>query len=463
MKQRLSAATLDRAAGSVRRPGYDLNRLRPGIVHLGVGAFHRAHQAIFTEDAIVAKGGDWGVIGVALRRPDVPAALGPQDGLYTVETLAQAPQYRVVGVIRRALMATAQPQQVLAALAAPQTHVISLTVTEKGYCLAANGELDEAHPDIVHDLAAPDHPRSAIGWLARGLAERRSREGGPVTVISCDNLIGNGRKLEAAVLAFAARRDALGDATLARWICGNAAFPQTVVDCIVPAVTQASRDRIAAALGLVDEACVSREAFTQWVIEDRFAGPHPAWEVAGAELVSNVEAYERLKLQVLNACHSALAYWGLSQGHALVREAIADPELSRRVEAMVAEEIAPALPDLPVADYWRKIRTRFANPMIDHRLVQIGEDGSTKLAQRVLPLVIANARAGRPTGRLASIVRAWLRLAGEGAVKDPQGERLAQWAGSGRDVAAALDDAMLFPAPFRADPAGRAAILTEAG
>jgi fructuronate reductase len=332
---------------------------------------------------------------VALRRPNVPDALGPQDGLYTVESLSKTPQYRVVGVISRALTAMAQPEKVLAALAAPETHVISLTVTEKGYCLDAHGRLDEAHPDIVRDLAAPDKPRSAIGWLARGLAERRRRGSGPVTVISCDNLLGNGRKLEAAVQVLATRVEG----ALAQWIERNVAFPRTVVDCIAPATTEVSRDRVAVALGLIDEACVSREPFAQWVIEDRFAGPRPAWERGSAELVADVEAHERLKLHVLNACHSTLAYLGLGRGHGLVREAIGDPELSRFVETLVAEEIAPALPDLPVADYWRKIRLRFANPMVDHRLAQIGEDGSTKLAQRIFPLLIANASPDdRPVG-----------------------------------------------------------------
>ena len=463
MTARLDATALDRAAASIRQPGYDFNRLRPGIVHLGIGAFHRAHQAVFTEDAILSGGGDWGIIGVALRRPNIPEALGPQDGLYTVETLSEPPQYRVVGVIRRALTAAAQSRQVLAALAAPETHVISLTVTEKGYSLDAHGGLDEAHPDILHDLAEPDRPRSTIGWLVRGLAERRDWGSGPVTVISCDNMIGNGRKLEAAVRAFAAQWDARRNGALARWIEQNAAFPRTVVDCIVPATTEATRRRVAIALGLFDEACVSREPFAQWVIEDRFTGPRPAWEKVGAEVVADVEAYERLKLQVLNTCHSALAYLGLERGHALVREAIGDPNLSRFLEAMVTEEIAPALPELPVTDYWQKIRVRFANPMIDHGLAQIGEDGSAKLGQRVFPLLIANARAGRPARRLASIVRAWLGLAGAGLVEDPQGARLARWLAGGHHIAAALDDVMIFPAPFRTDPALRAVLSGEDG
>jgi fructuronate reductase len=417
---------------------------------------------VFTEDAILAAGGDWGVIGVALQRPNIPEALGLQDCLYTVEMLSEEPTYRVVGVIRGALAARVQPEQVLAALAAPETYVISLTVTEKGYCLGADGGLDEAHPDIVHDLAEPDSPRSTIGWLVRGFAERSKRESGPVTVISCDNLAGNGRKLQAAVLTFAARYDARAKGAFTRWIELHATFPRAVVDCIVPATTEVSRCRAAAALGLIDEACVSREPFAQWVIEDWFAGPRPAWERAGAELVTDVEAYERLKLHVLNAGHSALAYLGLRRGLALVHEAIGDPELSCLVEAMVAEEIAPALPELPVADYWRKIRMRFANPMIDHPLAQIGEDGSTKLPQRVFPLLVINARAGRPAARLASIVRAWLDLASEGAVKDPQAARLTKWRDAGRDVAAALDDAMLFPPPFRTDASVRTALLGEA-
>ena len=462
MTARLCAATLERAARSVRRPGYDFSRLRPGLVHLGLGAFQRAHQAVFTEDAILAERGDWGVIGVSLRHPNIAKALCPQDCLYTVETLSEGPQHRVIGGIRRALAAMAQPVEVLAALAAPEIHVISLTVTEKGYTLAPQGGLDETHPDIVHDLAKPNHPRSTIGWLVHGLAERRSRGSGPVTVLSCDNLAGNGRKLEAAVLAFAARRDAHAKGGLARWIGQNAAFPKTMVDCIVPAATQASRDRIALALGLIDKACVSREPFAQWVIEDRFKGPHPAWEKVGVELVGDVEAYERLKLHVLNAHHSALAYLGLLRGHRLVREAIADPELSSFVDAMVADEVAPALPELPVVDYWKKVRKRFANPMIDHRLVQIGEDGSTKLAARIFPLIVANAQSGRPAARLASVVRAWLNLAGDGVVNDPQGVRLARWAAAGRNMPAALDDAHLFPTPFCADPV-RAAFLRETG
>jgi len=455
MTERLSARTLGQVPANVERPDYDFAALRVGIVHLGLGAFHRAHQAVFTEDAIRAAGGDWGIAGVSLRHADAPAALNLQDGLYTVETLAEPPSLRVVGVLRQALAATSQAEAVLAAMAATSTHIISLTVTEKAYRLDASGALDLTDPEIVHDLSRSAKPLSAVGWLTEGLARRREAGGAPVSVISCDNLIGNGRKLGDAVRTMAKR----WDAGLAAWIGAEITFPQTMVDCIVPATSEASRTRIETGLGLADQACVSREAFAQWAVEDRFAGPRPAWEHAGVEFVADVAPYERLKLHVLNAAHSALAYLGLRHGHDLVRQAIADPQLSRFLDALMAEEIAPALTDLPVAAYWRGCRARFANPRLDHGLTQIGEDGSSKLAQRIFPLLIENARAGRPTKRMAAIVRAWLELAGEGRVKDQQSARLRAWAGSGCGLAGVLNEAALFPDAFRGDPALRAAMI----
>jgi fructuronate reductase len=450
---RLSIATLDQVHAGVRRPDYDFAGLGVGIVHLGLGAFHRAHQAVFTEDAVRAAGGAWGIAGVSLRHADAAEALTPQDGLYAVETLAEEGGVRVMGVLRQALAAQNDPEAVLCATAAPGVHIVSLTVTEKAYRLDGAGVLDLTHPDIVHDLERPARPLSAVGWLTAGLARRRAAGGAPLTVISCDNLMGNGRKLEAAVRTMAER----WDAGLTAWIETEVAFPQTMVDCIVPATSPESRARIEAALGLADQACVSREAFAQWVIEDRFKGPRPAWERAGVEFVADVALYERLKLHVLNAAHSALAYLGLSQGHTFIRHAIADV-----LDAMMAEEIGPALPDLPVADYWRLCRARFANPRLDHRLTQIGEDGSSKLAQRLYPLLIANARAGHPTKRLATVVRSWLRLAGQGIVKDPLAERITAFTASACPLAAALDDPALFPTPFRAEPTVRRALLEAA-
>jgi fructuronate reductase len=438
---RLSLATLDRAAPAVARPAYDVASLGCGIVHLGLGAFHRAHQALYTDAAIAAAGGDWGIAGVSMRKPDVAQALTPQDGLYTVQILDAEPSYRIVGTVRQALTLPREPEQVLWALAAPGVRIVTLTVTEKGYCLDAAGALDLAHPDIVHDLAHPAAPRSAVGALAAGLALRLETGAAPVTVISCDNLADNGARLSAAVEAFTAR----AHPALAGSLASVAAFPQTMVDCIVPATDAASRARVEAALGLEDQGSVQREAFGQWVIEDRFAGPRPAWERVGVEIVGDVAAYRRLKLHVLNAAHSALAYLGLARGRTYVREAIADPELAGLLDALVATEIAPALTELPVRDYWAGVRRRFANPAVDHRLDQIAQDGAQKLAQRIFPLIVAAVRAGRPAERLAQVVHAWMDWTARSGASRPD-----------------LDDPTVFPSEISRDRALRAAILGEA-
>jgi len=452
---RLGGGLLARLPPDVRRPAFDPARLKSGIVHLGIGAFHRAHQAVFTQDAIENSGGDWGIIGASLQRPDVPDALSRQDCLYTVESLGSAAQYRVMGVIRQALFAPRDRQTLLAALAAPTTHAVTLTLSEKGYCLAADGSLDFSHSDIAADLAAPQTPRSAIGWLAQALAQRHKDGAGPLTVLSCDNLQSNGEKLAAAVTAFADRTHP----GLASWMEKNAAFPLTLVDCIVPASDAAHRARVAAVLGMEDDASVQREKFAQWVIQDRFAGPLPAWGAVGAEIVPDITGYQRLKLHVLNTAHSALAYLGLPRGHITVRQAIADPELLRFLDAMMDREAAPALAPLDVAGYWRTVKARFANPMLDHRLAQIADDGSLKLPQRLFPMLQANASAGRDITRMTAVVRAWLDLMATQPPRDPANAWLADWARGGADKAKALDNPALFPAPFRNDARLRSAIL----
>jgi fructuronate reductase len=451
----LGLQALARLPEAVRRPTFDPQQLKCGIVHLGIGAFHRAHQAVFTEDAIAQAGGDWGIVGASLQRPDVPDTLVAQDCLYTVESLGTAARYRVMGVIREALFPPRDHARLLAALISPASHVVTLTLSEKGYCLAGDGTLDFSHPDIAADLAAPQAPRSAIGWLALALAERRKTGAGPLTILSCDNLQSNGEKLGNAVTAFAER----AHPGLSSWIGANTAFPLTLVDCIVPASDSQHRARVAHALGMEDQASVQREEFAQWVIQDRFAGAIPAWGAVGAEIVPDISGYQRLKLHVLNTAHSALAYLGLPRGHIFVRQAIADPELLQFLDAMMAEEIAPALAPLDVAAYWRKVKARFANPMIDHRLAQIAEDGSLKLPQRLFPLLERNVKAGGGITRMGKIVRAWLDLMATTPSRDPANAWLADWAKAGADKAAALDNPALFPALFRSDARLRRAIL----
>jgi fructuronate reductase len=435
---RLSLETLTRLPADVRRPDYDFRRLGLGIVHLGLGAFHRAHQAVFTEDAIIAGGGDWGILGASLRHAAAPEALAAQDHLYTVESLASAAGYRVVAAIRASLCAPLDRASLQRALISAQTHIVTLTITEKGYCLGADGALDFARPEIAGDLKNPEEPNSAIGWIAQALAARAAQHGRPITVISCDNLQANGARLGAAVTAFAER----SRPDMLSWMKGNVAYPRTVVDCIVPAATDLTRARVARALGLEDRACVQRETFSQWVIENRFAGPRPAWDRVGVQIVDNVEAYGRLKLHVLNACHSALAYLGLPRGYTFVREAVADAGLAQFLDELVSTEIAPALDPLPVLDYWRTVRARFENPQIDHRLSQIAEDGSAKLAERIFPLMTANARAGAPVRLLSRVVRGWLESVYGTA-----------------HVRGAFDDAAPIPASIRGNAALRAAVL----
>jgi fructuronate reductase len=436
---RLSLDTLRRTRAHVRTPAYDPATLGCGIVHLGVGAFSRAHQALYTEDAIELAGGAWGVRGVSLRRPDVASALLPQDGLYTLEIRKAAADYRIVGVLREMLVAPSDPGAVLAALAAPETQVVTLTVTEQAYALGPDGHLDLETPDVAHDLQSEETPRSVAGWLAAGLERRFQAGAGPLTILSCDNLKGNGRKLEAAVRTMAHRRRP----DIARHLAAMASFPNTVVDAITPASDAALLQRVWTATGLEDLAPVQREPFAQWVIEDAFITPRPAWERAGVQIVPDVAGYQALKLHVLNAAHSTLAYLGLPRGHGLVREAMADPQLAAFLDAMMAEEVAPALPHPKVAAYWRATRARFREPAVDHRLDQIAQDGAEKLRERIHPLIIANARAGRPCGRLRQVIQAWL-------------------AREQRPLESALDDPRLFSAPFREDPALRAAMLDAA-
>lgn len=440
MSPRLNLAALARLPSAVRRPQYDFLNLSIGIVHLGSGAFHRAHQAVFTEQALMSGGGDWGILGASLRHADVPTALAAQQQLYTVEILGEDASFQVVAAIRASLTATTQRVQLLSALSSPRTHIVTLTITEKGYCLGTNAELNFSHTDIAHDVAHPRDPVSAIGWLVAGLEGRYQSHRRPITIISCDNLQANGAKLCRAVTEFTAR----SRPQMLPWIQECVTFPQTVVDCIVPAATALSRTRVQLALGgIVDLVCVQREPYSQWVIENRFAGPRPAWEQAGVQIVADVFDHARLKLHVLNSCHSALAYLGLPRGHAFVRDAMADPELAHFLEELVCCEIAPALAPLAALDYWQTVRARFANPRIDHRLSQIAEDGAQKLAERVFPLMIANAKAGAPMRCLARIVRGWLEL----KKADPE---------------TALKDPALFPAPIRSDAAVRAAIAAAA-
>jgi fructuronate reductase len=409
MKPRLSDAALEGLPAAASRPDYDRRAITPGIVHLGIGAFHRAHQAVMTEAALAAGARDWGIVAASLRSPDTRDALEPQDGLYTVAVRDATDEHlAVIGAIRRIIVAPEDPEALLAAMSAPATRIVSLTVTEKGYCHdPATGRLNEAHPDIVRDLDRPDRPRSAPGYLVEALARRRAAGVPPFTVLSCDNLPANG----AVVHAVLARLAALRDPALGCFVQDEVACPSTMVDRIVPATTDADREAIAARLGAEDRWPVVTEPFAQWVIEDRFPLGRPAWERGGATFVTDVAPFEFMKLRMLNGAHSSLAYLGYLAGHEHVVDAATDPAFAGFLGRLWAE-IIPAVPPPEGTDlsaYAAALLARFRNPAIRHRLWQIAMDGSQKLPQRLLGTMRDNLAAGRPIGHLALGVAGWMR------------------------------------------------------
>jgi fructuronate reductase len=419
---RLAPATLGRLAPAIERPRYERWRLPVGIIHLGLGAFHRAHQAVYTEEALGQAFGPFGICGVSLRSPAVRERLAPQDGLYTVVARgADGEQLRVVGCLKELLVGPEDPAAVVRRIADPAVAIISLTVTENGYCHdPATGTLDAGHADIRHDLEHPERPRSAIGTLVAGLELRRRQGRPPPTVLCCDNLPHNGRTLRSVALAFAALKD---DHGLARWLEAEVAFPCTMVDRIVPATTEADIGAVEARLGLRDAAPVVAEPFRQWVIEDRFTGPRPSWERVGAQLVADVGPYEEMKLRLLNGSHSALAYLGWLAGFEHVSEVMQAPAFVTFVSRMMALEVAPTLAvPVDLAAYQARLLERFANPAIHHRTAQIAMDGSQKLPQRLLGTVRDQLRAGGPIGHLTLAVAGWLRYA---AGQDEQGRQIA--------------------------------------
>jgi fructuronate reductase len=436
--KRLSATTLQALPASVAPPSYDRSRITPGIVHLGVGAFHRAHQAAYVDDCLTAGEMDWGIIGVSLRSPDTRDALAPQDGLYTLAIRSSGEEeLRVIGSIGSMLVAPEDPGAVLAALSDPRTRIVTLTITEKAYLRAAGGGLDAAHPEIAHDLANPQGPRTAHGFLTEALARRRAAGTPPFTVLCCDNLPANGATLHRLLIEFAKLRDAGPGATsgtgLAGYIATEVAFPSSMVDRIVPATTDADRARIAGELGVEDAWPVMTEPFRQWVIEDNFSAGRPAWEKFGVTMVGDVAPFEDMKLRLLNGAHSGIAYLGLLSGHATVDRAFADPAIRQFVDALWAEAI-PTLPEdagLDTKTYTAELTERFSNTALAHRTAQIANDGSQKLPQRIVASAVECMEAGTEFVHLTLVMAAWIAACAargktlpEGHFTDPLDEPL---------------------------------------
>jgi fructuronate reductase len=396
---RLAASALAALPTDVAAPLFDRAGQQPGIVHFGLGAFARAHIAWYTDKALGAGEKGWLITGVSLRSPTVGEQLNPQDGLYSLtERGPDGATTRVMGAIREVLMADTDRQQIVELLANPGCHIASFTVTEKGYCRKPDGSLD-------HELAA----RGFYPLLGEALA-RRAAAGLPgLTLLSCDNLAHNGRVLERLLGEWLA----VFQPEARDWFATHCTCPEAMVDRIVPAMTPANLDEAQALLGgLRDEGAIFTEAFSQWVIEERFAGPRPRWEDYGAQMVADVAPYETAKLRMLNGAHSLLAYCGLDRGHTYVHEAVADPTLRKLVLQLMLEEAAPtirAAEGQDLAAYAAALVARFENPALQHKLAQIAMDGSQKIPQRWLAVLAERKALGLPSSAIMHGLAAWLR------------------------------------------------------
>ena len=411
---RLSPSTLARLPALVRQPTYDRQKLAVGMAHIGVGAFHRCHQATFTDDMLEKEMGRWGVIGINIRPPRLADNLGMQSGLYT-STLRQgdAADTRVIGCIKKLIdvddnLSTAAA---LSALSSPDIDVVSLTLTEKGYChVPSTGQLDLANSDVAADLANPLVPKTALGLLAKALELRKANNNGSITLISCDNIPANGKILQAVLTTFVSQFSI----ELSDWIEKNVAFPSTMVDRIVPATGEDDLNYVKHLTGVADLGAVVGEPFRQWVLDDAFIGRRPPWETVGAVFVKDVTPYELIKMRVLNAAQSTLSHLGALCRLEYSFEAAADPVLATLTRTMIESETVTTLPMLPEMELSAYIRTTFArieNTAIRHKCHQIGTDGSQKIVQRILNPLRERLQRGQPAEFLILGAASWIAYA----------------------------------------------------
>jgi len=465
--RRLNREVFSDPPAGLRLPGYErTSHCHSGIVHLGVGAFHRAHLAVYTDTALATAGGNWYITGASLRSDNVQRQLGPQNYLFTVmekENLEK--RYRLIQSIEQIIVATQNPAQLIDAMAADTCKIISLTITEKGYCHnPATGKLNMQHPDIIHDLKVPLAPVSAPGFIVAALQRRFKNNSGGLSILSCDNLPANGKLSRQVILDFATELDR----ELANWINDRVSFPSTMVDRIVPATTESDRGDLEQALGYRDEAAVCCEPFSQWVIEDCFVRGRPAWEKAGALFVKDVHEFETMKLRLLNGSHSTMAYLGFLAGYQYIHQVIGDSVFRRFIHYLMDKEISPTLSlpdqiDLPV--YKSGLIHRFENSALEHRTQQIAMDGSQKLPQRLLQPIISQMDNGGSINGLCLAVAGWIRYS-QGVdennttytVSDPMSEKLqtihAEYGkNTGALVTTVLAIAEVFPKELGENPA----------
>lgn len=418
----LRAATLDKLPHAVETPAYDRARLIPHTLHIGIGGFHRAHQALYLDELLAMPDTErWGECGIGVLPADVRMrdALKSQDFLYTLaERSANGQTARVIGSMTGFLLAPEEREAVLEQMAAATTRIISLTITEGGYFLnEGTGEFLAEDPAIQQDLANPGQPATSIGLIAEALDRRRLRGLPPCTIMSCDNLQENGHVVSRVLRAYSS----LCNPALERWIAENVAFPNSMVDRITPATTPADIEWLRSHFGIDDAWPVVTEPFRQWVIEDTFANGRPQWERVGAQFTTDVASFEVMKIRLLNGSHLAMAYLGALMGYVYVQDILADPLLVSFVEAFM-EEVTPVVPviaGVSVTDYKRSLLERFSNPTINDQVTRICSEGSAKIPKWLLPSIQELLDAGAPTRLLSLVLASWIFYLGRG--KDRNG------------------------------------------
>jgi mannitol 2-dehydrogenase len=412
--QPLDQKTLSSLSASVPTPAYDRDGVRTGIVHLGVGGFHRSHEAMYIDRLLEqGKAEDWGICGVGVLPSDrrMAEVMAAQDGLYTlvVKHSDGTLEPRVIGSIVEYLLAPDDPEAVVEKMADEATRIVSLTVTEGGYNFSpVTGEFDATAADVVADLQPGAVPRTTFGLVTEALVRRRQRGLAPFTVVSCDNIQGNGDVARRSFTAFARLRDR----DLGSWVEREVPFPNSMVDRITPATTDEDREELRQRFGIDDGWPVVCEPFAQWVLEDRFSLGRPPLEDAGVQLVEDVEPYELMKLRLLNASHQALAYFGYLAGYRLVHEAAQDPLLQRLLLGYMEEEATPTLrpvPGIDLGEYRTNLIERFSNPAIRDTLARLAFDGSERIPKFLVPVIRENLAGGGEIRRSAAVIASWAR------------------------------------------------------
>jgi len=431
---KLNRRNLDNLTPKVAKPTYLDSDTQHGIAHFGVGGFHRAHQAFYT-DALMDQGRDldWSICGIGLRPEDrkVRDDLAGQDYLYTLFELGDSDntQSRIIGSISDMLLAEDSIQAVIDKLASPHIRIVSLTITEGGYCIDdSTGEFMAQLPQIQQDLAQPHAPRTVFGVLCAALAQRRANHTPAFTVMSCDNLPHNGNVARKALLAFAA----LSNPDLHDWIAANVSFPNAMVDRITPMTSNAHRLQLHDQLGIDDAWPVVCEPFIQWVLEDKFSNGRPAWETVGVQLTDDVTPYEEMKIKLLNGSHLALTYLGFLKGYRFVHDTMNDPLFVAYMRAYMDKDVTPQLAPVPGIDltaYKNTLVQRFSNQAIADQLERVCSDGSSKFPKFTVPTINRLIADGAELKRAALVVAAWaLYLKGVDetgqtyAIPDPRAE-----------------------------------------